>query len=85
MAAGKHYVWAVDATSDGVSGARFGQLLAVVNGCVAPDPTDRLTVPQVLEMLMTLQRDLADATGVDPAVSGAVFMGGRATIIEEQN
>ena len=53
--------------SDGASGMLFGQLLAVINGCVVPEPTRRLTVPALLESLTTLQRDVA-ATA--PAAGG---------------
>ena len=72
MAAGKHYIWAVDAMSDGAGGMLFAQLLTVVNGCVAPEPTRRLTVPAVLESLTTLQRDVATA----PAASVGGGVGG---------
>ena len=63
MAAGKQYVWAIDAMSDGAGGMLFAQLLTLVDGCVAPEPTRRLTVPALLESLTTLQRNVA-ATSV---------------------
>ena len=52
-----------------MSGVHFGQLLAVINGCVAPEPTRRLTVPHVLDTLTTLQRDVAATV---PAAGGEV-------------
>ena len=67
MAARKPYLWAIDAMSDGGGGMLFARLLTVVDGCVAPEPTHRLTVPAVLESLTTLQRDLAATT---PATGG---------------
>ena len=67
MAARKPYIWAIDAMSDGAGGILFAQLLTVINGCVAPEPTRRLTVPAVLESLTTLQRDVAAAA---PAAGG---------------
>ena len=76
-AAGKPYVWAIDGISDDASGMLFGQLLAVVNGCVAPEPTRRLTVPHVLESLTTLQRDVA-AAAAPSAGAGGVVAGGAA-------
>ena len=69
MAAGKDYVWAVDAGTDGADHVLFAQLLTVVDGCVVPEPTRRLTVPRVLESLTTLQRDVGAAA---PAASGGV-------------
>ena len=62
MAARKPYLWAIDAMSDGGGGMLFARLLTVVDGCVAPEPTRRLTVPAVLESLTTLQRDVATTT-----------------------
>ena len=67
VSAGKDYSWAVDAMGDGGGGMLFAQLLTVVDGCVAPEPTHRLTVPAVLESLTKLQRDAAAAA---PAASG---------------
>ena len=67
MAARKPYIWAIDAMSDGAGGILFAQLLTVINGCVAPEPTRRLTVPAVLESLTTLQHDVAAAA---PATRG---------------
>ena len=67
VAAGKRYVWAVDADNDGAGGMLFARLLTVINGCVAPEPTHRLTVPAVLESLTTLQHDVATTT---PATGG---------------
>ena len=73
VAAGKRYVWAVDADNDGAGGMLFARLLTVVDGCVAPEPTRRLTVPAALELLTTLQRDVA-ATA--PAAGGGGAGGG---------
>ena len=67
VAAGKRYVWAVDADNDGAGGMLFARLLIIVDGCIAPEPTRRLTVPHVLESLTTLQRDVAVAV---PAAGG---------------
>ena len=58
-AVGKPYLWAVDAARDGLGGVLFARLLTVLDGCVVPDPSRRLTVARVLESLTTLQRDLA--------------------------
>ena len=73
VAAGKPYLWAIDAMSDGGGGMLFARLLTVVDGCVAPEPTRRLTVPAVLESLTTLQRDVAAAA---PAAGGGGGGGG---------
>ena len=73
MAAGKHYIWAIDALSDGAGGMLLARLLTVVDGCVASEPTHRLTVPHVLESLTTLQRDVAAAA---PAAGGGGGVGG---------
>ena len=69
-AAGKPYVWAIDGISDDASGMLFGQLLAVVNGCIEPELTRRLTVSHVLESLMTLQRDVTVAAAAPSAGAG---------------
>ena len=47
--------------SDGASGMLFARLLTVVDGCLVAEPTRRMTVPHVLELLTTLQRDVAAA------------------------
>ena len=59
--AGKDYEWAVDADNDGADGILLARLLSVVDGCVAPEPTRRLTVPAVLESLTSLKRDVISA------------------------
>ena len=65
-AAGKRYVWAVDADSDGANGMLFARLLTVIDGCVAPEPSRRPTVPQVLDTLTALLHSAtaASTTGV---------------------
>ena len=78
MAAGKRYVWAVDAMSDGAGGMLFAQLLAVVEGCVVPEPSRRLTLPKVLDTLMALQCDLAAGTG--GGMGGGGVDGGRRSV-----
>ena len=52
----------------------FAQLLTIVDGCIAPEPTRRLTVPHVLKSLATLQRDVAAAA--PSARAGGSFGGG---------
>ena len=83
MAAGKRYVWAVDAMSDGAGGMLFAQLLAVVEGCVVPEPSRRLTVPQVLDTLMALQCDLAAGTGGGMGGGGSGVDGGSRSSVWE--
>ena len=81
MAARKPYIWAIDAVSDGAGGMLFARLLTMVDGCVASEPTRRLTVPIMLESLTTLQRDVAAAVaaaGSGDSV-GSVGGGGGAT------
>ena len=70
-AAGKHYLWAVDTDCDGALGTLFTQLLAVISGCVAPDPTRRLTVPEVLDTLTRLQGTVAADTATAAAAAAA--------------
>ena len=61
VAAGKPYMWAIDAVSDCAGGVLFAHLLNTVNGCVAAVPARRLTVPYVLDALTTLQHDVTAA------------------------
>ena len=56
---------------DGASGDLFSRLLSVTDGCLVPDPSRRLTVPQVLDTLTALQRDVIAASG-GVATSGPV-------------
>ena len=71
-AAGKDYVWAVDTGMDGPGSGLFARLLTVIDGCLVPEPTHRLTVPHVLESLTTLQRDVAGAASPTGGGSGSV-------------
>ena len=71
VAARKPYIWAIDSTSDAAGGMLFARLLTVIDGCVSPEPTRRLTVPAVLKSLTTLQRDVAAA--VPTSGSGSRF------------
>ena len=48
----------MDAGSDGVGGGLLAQLLAVIDGCLSPEPTHRATLPHVLDTLTALQRDV---------------------------
>ena len=75
-AAGKHYLWAVDTDCDGALGTLFTQLLAVISGCVAPDPTRRLTVPEVLDTLTRLQGTVAADTAATAAAAAAAAADG---------
>ena len=71
-AAGVPVTWAVAAGSDSDSDAAhvlFVRLLAVVTGCVTPDPASRWTVSHVLDVLTGLQRDIA-AAALASGVSG---------------
>ena len=70
MAARKPYMWAVDPLTDGAGGMLFARLLTVVDGCIAPDPTRRLTVPHVLDTLTALQRDVSGAVPSTAAAGG---------------
>ena len=72
IAAGKAYTWAVDAGSDGADGALFARLLTVIDGCVAPEPTSRLTVPQLLDSLTALLHDVTRTS----TANGSVGQGG---------
>ena len=56
----------------------FARLLTVIDGCVVAEPTRRLTVPLVLELLTTLQRDVAAAAPPTEAGVGVSSGGGAA-------
>ena len=64
--------------SDGASGMLFARLLTVVDGCLVAEPTRRMTVPHVLELLTTLQRDVAAAAPAAGPGGGVAGGGGAA-------
>ena len=86
MAAGKSYVWAVNGNATGADSAIVAQLTAVVEGCVAPDPSSRWSASRVLDTLTALQREVStagigshgSATSVAPADTALAGAGSHA-------
>ena len=68
------YVWLVNTEGDGTSITLLDRLVAVMDGCLVPDPDARWKLPRVLEALTALQRD-----AVSLRLSGTVGGGGSST------
>ena len=66
--AGKPYTWAVHTSGvggdsdSGIGGQLLARLLAVVEMCLTPDPAHRCTAAHAVELLRSLQRDVALAS-----------------------
>ena len=61
--AGQSYVWTVKTTSSSGNAALLDRLLAVVDGCLAPDPAARSSAQFVRKTLAGLQKEAATGTG----------------------
>ena len=59
MEAGKSYNrdWAVSGAKEGGTSALLARLIAIIEECVTPDPSRRLTVQHLLEKLAALKRE----------------------------
>ena len=88
IADGKPYVWAIDPVVDGTNASLFSRLLSIVDGCVTPNPIDRLTVPHLLDLLAAVQHDasLGAVGGCVSPVATAAFTplsaAGRGTVYD---